>query len=133
MFGTGGAPRGLPQAHGADAICLRDGISPGWTGGSRFDLAINPSSLVIVPDLYFLGSNAGPPENDPPLVVDADRMSAGKVALKSFEAIAGRNGKIAEVVQPANQVATVTQAAAGFSVGIFLISSASSRSACQVS
>ena len=56
-------------------------------------------------------------------------MSAGKVAFKSFEAIARRNGKIAEVVQPVNQVATVTQAAAGFSVGIFLISFASSRSA----
>src|SRR6202049_25613 len=51
---------------------------------------IRPVWLVIVEYLYVFGTRIGPPEHDPPLIVDADRVLTRQIALKSFEAVAGR-------------------------------------------
>src|SRR5450756_110611 len=51
---------------------------------------IRPVWLVIVDDLDVLGTRIGPPEHDPPLTVDADRVLTRQIALESFKAVAGR-------------------------------------------
>src|ERR1051326_5929447 len=45
---------------------------------------------MIVDDLHVFGTRIGPPEHDPPLIVDADRVLARHVALESFKEVAGR-------------------------------------------
>lgn len=47
-------------------------------------------------DLDLLGSAFAPPEYDPPLIVDSDRMLAGEIASQSFQAVSWRSDKIAE-------------------------------------
>src|ERR1035438_6259032 len=51
---------------------------------------IRPVWLVIVDYLYVFGTRIGPPEHDPPLTVDMDRVLTRQIALKSFKAVAGR-------------------------------------------
>src|SRR6266481_7389 len=51
---------------------------------------IRPVWLVIVDYLHVLGTRIGPPEHDPPLIIDADRMLTRQIALKSFKAVSGR-------------------------------------------
>jgi hypothetical protein len=42
------------------------------------------SFLVIVDDFDILRSGFSPPEYDPPLIVDSDRVLAGQVAFESL-------------------------------------------------
>ena len=51
---------------------------------------------MIIRDFHFLGSNIGPPKHNPPLIVDANRVLASKVACQDFETITGWNGNVAE-------------------------------------
>jgi hypothetical protein len=51
---------------------------------------------MIVHDLDLLRPLIAPPEDDPPLVVDPDRMLAGEVAAQCFQAVPGRRCKIAK-------------------------------------
>ena len=51
---------------------------------------------MIVHDLYLLGSPVAPPEYDPPLIVDSDRMLAGQIASQGLQSVSWRRGKIAE-------------------------------------
>src|SRR5712672_1903511 len=51
---------------------------------------IRPVWLVIVDYLHVFGTRIGPPEHDPPLIVDADRVLTRQIALKSFKAVSGR-------------------------------------------
>src|ERR1017187_297438 len=51
---------------------------------------IRPVGLVIVDYLHVFGTRIGPPEHDPPLIIDADRVLTCQIALKSFKAVAGR-------------------------------------------
>src|SRR5262245_34709261 len=46
--------------------------------------------LVIIHDFDFLGSGLGPPEHDPPLVVNSDRVFAGEASLQSFKLVSRR-------------------------------------------
>ncbi len=43
-----------------------------------------------------LGSAFAPPEYDPPLVIDSDRMLAGEITSQGFKAVSWRRGEIAE-------------------------------------
>ena len=45
---------------------------------------------MIVDYLHVFGTRIGPPEHDPPLVIDADRVLTRQIALESFKAVAGR-------------------------------------------
>jgi hypothetical protein len=47
--------------------------------------------------LYLKGVSIRPLENDPPLVVDPDRMEAFPSPFQSFEAISRRNPEISQV------------------------------------
>lgn len=40
----------------------------------------------------------GPPKHDSPLVVDANGMKPAKIAMKRFQSIAGRNGKVRQLI-----------------------------------
>src|SRR5450631_4123850 len=55
-----------------------------------FGSHIRPVWLVIIDYLHVFGTRIGPPEHDPPLIIDADRMLTRQIALKSFKAVAGR-------------------------------------------
>src|SRR5260370_22780748 len=54
---------------------------------------IRPVWLVIVDYLHVFGTRIGPPEHDPPLIIDADRVLTRQIALKSFKAVAGRRAQ----------------------------------------
>lgn len=45
-----------------------------------------------------MGLAVAPEEADSPLVVDADAVLAGAVALQGFEGVAGRNAKIVKAL-----------------------------------
>ena len=49
---------------------------------------------MIITDCHLSGTAFGPYKNDPPLVIDADGVGAGKIALQSLQAIARRDGEI---------------------------------------
>src|ERR1700688_1191075 len=51
---------------------------------------IRPVWLVIVDYLHIFGTRSGPPEHDPPLIIDAYRVLTRQIALESFKAVAGR-------------------------------------------
>jgi hypothetical protein len=51
---------------------------------------IRPVWLVIVDYLHIFGTRFGPPEHNPPLIIDADRVLTRQIALKRFKAVAGR-------------------------------------------
>lgn len=51
---------------------------------------------MIVDDLHVFGTSRRPAKTDPALVVHADTMLAGTVALERLESIAGRNAQIGE-------------------------------------
>jgi hypothetical protein len=59
------------------------------------------ASLVIVLDVDFEGMATLPPKGDAVLIVHANAVSAGAVALKGFEAVACRHE---QVVQPGRRV-----------------------------
>ena len=52
---------------------------------------------MIVHDGHLGRSISGPSENDAPLVIDPDGVKARQIAPERFQAVAGRNGKVAEV------------------------------------
>src|SRR5262245_172139 len=68
--------------------------SPGWTGGSFLTMATRLS--MIIHHLDLLRPLLCPPEHDPPLIVDADRVLAGEVPSQSFQSVARRCHKITE-------------------------------------
>src|SRR5579871_4284002 len=45
---------------------------------------------MIVDDLHVFWTRIGPPEHDPPLIVDANRVLARQISPESFKAVAGR-------------------------------------------
>ena len=51
---------------------------------------------MVIPDGDLFGVAAVPAEADAPLVVDADGVGAGEVALKCFEAVAWWDGEVVE-------------------------------------
>jgi hypothetical protein len=51
---------------------------------------------VVIDDFDFMGAVRFPAEADAPLVIDTDGVLALPTALKRFEAIAGRDGKVVE-------------------------------------
>jgi hypothetical protein len=55
-----------------------------------FDGPIRPVWLVVVDYLHVFRTRTGPPEHDPPLIIDADRVLARQIALKPLKAVAGR-------------------------------------------
>src|SRR5450755_433544 len=55
-----------------------------------FGSHIRPVWLVIVDYLHVFGTLIGPPERDPPLIIDADRVLTRQIALEGFKAVAGR-------------------------------------------
>jgi hypothetical protein len=52
--------------------------------------------LVVIGDFDFVGILAFPAKAHAILVVDADAVLAGPVALKGFESVAGRNAQMVE-------------------------------------
>jgi hypothetical protein len=61
--------------------------SPGWIGAIL---------SVVVNDLNLLWASVGPPETDPPLVVDSDAVLTGPIALQLLEPVARRQTKLVE-------------------------------------
>jgi hypothetical protein len=61
--------------------------SPGWIGAIL---------SVVVNDLNLLWASVGPPETDPPLVVDPDAVLAGSIALQLLQPVAGRHTKLVD-------------------------------------
>jgi hypothetical protein len=51
---------------------------------------------VVVDDADLVGAAVSPAEKDAPLVVDADRVIAGEVALERLESVARRDSQILE-------------------------------------
>jgi hypothetical protein len=51
---------------------------------------------MIVGYFDLLGSCIGPPKDDPPLIIDTDRMFALPIALQRLKSIARRNPKVAQ-------------------------------------
>jgi hypothetical protein len=47
--------------------------------------------MVVQIDIYGFATVAIPLENEPPLLVDADRMEACQIAMHFFEVVAGRH------------------------------------------
>jgi hypothetical protein len=66
---------------------------------------------MIIYDLDLLGPLFAPPEYDPPLIIDSDRIPAGKIASQRFQAISRRRGEIAEY----GRVVELHQLAASYS------------------
>lgn len=54
---------------------------------------------MAVDDLDVFGSGGRPAEADAPLIVDADAVGVGAVALELLEAVAGRNAQVADLVR----------------------------------
>jgi hypothetical protein len=54
-----------------------------------------PNSMVV-DNLGLLGAGIRPPENDTPLVVDADRMLATQIALQCLKPVSRRHRKVAQ-------------------------------------
>jgi len=52
---------------------------------------------MVIHDTDFVGALLSPPKYDPPLLVHADGMQAGKIAFERFESIPRRNGQIREL------------------------------------
>jgi hypothetical protein len=63
--------------------------------GFLFD-AIAMLLSMIVDDFDLVGVAAAPTKTNSPLVVDADTVLTGSVAVQQFEAIAGRNPQFVE-------------------------------------
>lgn len=55
---------------------------------------------MVVHDGHLGGAVLRPSEDDPPLLVDADRMEAGQLAFQGLQAVAGRHGQIGELPGP---------------------------------
>src|SRR5437867_4428451 len=55
-------------------------------------------SSVVVHDLNVLWSRRRPPEADAPLLVDANAVGVGAVALELLQPVARRDSKVSEVV-----------------------------------
>jgi hypothetical protein len=53
---------------------------------------------MIADDLDIFGTPVGPSEHDPPLIIDADRVLAGQIALEGFKVVAGRRSQDIEKV-----------------------------------
>ena len=51
---------------------------------------------MIIDNRHLVGSGIRPPEDDAPLVVDANGMKARKPPAQSFQPVAGRHGKVPE-------------------------------------
>jgi hypothetical protein len=51
---------------------------------------------MIVNYLDLFGSRIRPPENDPPLVIDADRILAKQITFERLEHISRRHGEVAQ-------------------------------------
>jgi hypothetical protein len=51
---------------------------------------------VVVNDLDLLWASVGPPETDPPLVVDSDAVLTRSIALQLLEPVAWRQAKLFE-------------------------------------
>jgi hypothetical protein len=56
---------------------------------------------MIIDDANLIGLAIAPPEDDPPLVVDPDRMKVLQIPPRPFQAIRWRHG---EVTQPARRI-----------------------------
>src|SRR6185503_11036902 len=66
-------------------------ISPGGIAGPS-----QSGSLVIILDADFVGMAALPPERQPVLVVDANTVALGSLALEPLESVARRNRQVVE-------------------------------------
>lgn len=51
---------------------------------------------MIIDDFHLVRPRIRPPEDNAPLVVDANGMKARKPPAQSFKPVAGRHGKVAE-------------------------------------
>lgn len=51
---------------------------------------------MVIFDGDFIRARVCPPEHDPPLIVDPDRVTAATVALERFQAITRRNSEIGQ-------------------------------------
>ena len=51
---------------------------------------------MIIDDRHLFRPGIRPPEDDAPLVVDANGMKARKAPAQSFKPVAGRHGKVTE-------------------------------------
>jgi hypothetical protein len=77
--------------------------------GFRPPLPANGVSSVF--DADFVGMSVLPPERDPVLLIDADALAAGLVALQQFEPIAGRDHEIVQTTGCVNQFELAMHAA----------------------
>src|SRR5258708_2929278 len=70
-------------------------ISP-TVAGLRFVVSMVASSVAVVVeiDTFCLASAAVPPEDQPPLAVDADRVEPCQIAAQLLEVIAGRRPQV---------------------------------------
>jgi hypothetical protein len=68
-------------------------ISPGEMGGfMNITYSVTGDESMVIADGDLGGAGIGPPENDSPLVVDADGVKSLKVASECFEPIARWDG-----------------------------------------
>ncbi len=60
----------------------------------QMNRAVARHSSVIIHNLDFLRPRVRPSKNNPPLIIDANRMKSREIAPQRFEPIARRGGKI---------------------------------------
>lgn len=73
-------------------------------GATPLGLAQGRCRLVIIGDFDFVGISCLPTKTNSILIVDTDTMLTLPIASKSLQTISGRDGEIAEVANPIEQV-----------------------------
>ena len=91
-------PNVLCQTILTESVRLQELAQEDLSGMDGRKLRHGGHLLVVVDDLDVERIGGAPDEADAPLVVDADAVLSGPVALERLEAIAGRNAKVGEGV-----------------------------------
>jgi hypothetical protein len=81
------------DAHGFEELLQKE---LAWS--NRLELVHTYLSLVVVDDLYILGTRFRPAKADAPLIIDADAELPGPVALQCFQSISRRHPQVVQSV-----------------------------------
>src|SRR5712692_5492171 len=87
-----GTPISLASWYWLTASGLRNSssrISPGCAGAIILSAAILPPLSVVVSNFHVLGPGIGPPEADPPLLVDPDAVLTRAIPRQLLQPAAG--------------------------------------------
>lgn len=118
-----GASHGvLGNAHGHEVFFQKNLAGrDGWL--HRYNVLRYRGASMVITNGDLGRAMFGPDENDPPLVVDADRMVTGQISLQSFEPVSRRDRKILENPRPVHldqlaqsHACDCSEAAIGFSL-----------------